>query len=86
MARRRLSERWENMSPITREMRAAPLTLVDMIERAQTAADEAQSKVNALGYYLKMISPRVRARLPDVEPLLNKLESIYNRLEMFWED
>ena len=74
------------MSPITREMRAAPLTMVDMIERAQIAADEAQSKINTLGYYLKMIAPRVRARLPDVEPLLNKLEAIYNRLETFWEE
>jgi hypothetical protein len=74
------------MSPPTREIRRAPISLEDAVKRAQNVADSAQAKVKTLSYYLDIIRPQINVGLPSVQPIVEKLESIFRKLENLWEE
>ena len=84
MARRR--RRRHNMSPQTREMPRVKLTVDQMIEHAQTSADDAIARVNTLAYYLTMISKKTKVRIHGTQIIKADLEEIYSLLDDLKEE
>ena len=74
------------MSPPTREIPRVELTVEQIIERAQKAADSSIAKVNTLVYYLTMIHHTTGTKITGTTTIITDLEEIYSLLDDLKEE